>query len=170
MSKARANLNGQVEHLFYELRMLLGAVNMCALAEENGWGHATNYLKDSVYIHARNLYSFFTDRTNDDVSIEDFGLCFMYSELYSQRRDAINRRVMHINPGRPTRNDILEPIGSTQLNELIGVFAAELETMWAVWVSLTDDTVLKAKLSQALKDARDQANEDSARIYTVSSR
>ncbi len=133
MSRARASTDSHIKHLFYELRMLLGAASMCILAEENDWGNATNFFKDSVYIHARNLYSFFTDRTRDDVSIQDFGLNCVYSGLYDDKREALNRRVMHISPGRPTRNETVEPIGSSQLNELVEEFTTELEAMWEIY-------------------------------------
>lgn len=164
MSRARASTDSHIKHLFYELRMLLGAAKMCTLAEENGWGNATNFFKDSVYIHARNLYSFFTDRTRDDVSIQDFGLSCMYSELYDEKREGLNRRVMHISPGRPTRNETVEPVGSSQLNELVEEFTAELEAMWEIWTSLTDDPTIKRQLTDALKDADVQSDDDLNRI------
>jgi hypothetical protein len=144
--------------------MLLGAANMCLLAEENEWGNVTNYFKDSAYLHARNLYSFFTDRTRDDVSIEDFGHCCMHSELYVKKREALNRRVMHISPGRPTRNETVEPTGSSQLNEVVEDFTAELKAMWEIWISLTDEPDIKHQLTAALNDACFQADDDLNKI------
>jgi len=164
MSRARASTDSHIKHLFYELRMLLGAANLCSLTEENEWGNVTNYFKDSVYLHVRNLYSFFTDRTRDDVSIEDFGHCCIYSGLYNEKREALNRRVMHVSPGRPTRNETVEPIGSSQLNELVEEFTTEIEAMWEIWISLTDNPDVKHQLTTALKDARAQADNDVNKI------
>ena len=50
-----------LDDLFYELRMLLGAAAMCDAAEKHNCGNVVNYFKDSVYLHARILYAFFTN-------------------------------------------------------------------------------------------------------------
>jgi len=71
---------------------------------------------------------------------------------------------MHVSPGRPTRNETVEPIGSSQLNELVEEFTTEIEAMWEIWISLTDNPDVKHQLTTALKDARAQADNDVNKI------
>lgn len=158
---------GHLGHLFYELRMLLGAAYMCDLAEKNRWEHATNYFKDSAYIHIRNLYVFFTDVSSNDISIEDFGVLKFYSDFYQQWREALNRRVMHISQGRPRRNETLEPRGSIQLNEIVKDFVTEIVTMWQIWASLIENADLRRELNSLLTKAKLRAEDDYKKVYTA---
>src|SRR5437879_3434813 len=101
-----------LEDLGYELRMLLGAVEVCKVAEQHNHGNIVNFFKDSAYVHARILYEFFTnDEPKNDASIIQFGHLTMKARLYPiPLQDQINRRVMHMSHYR-TKNTTKEPLG-----------------------------------------------------------
>jgi hypothetical protein len=84
----------------------------------------------------------------------------MQSELYIKWGEAINRRVMHISPGRPRRNNAKEPINSTQLNQQLGNFTKDIVKLWKTWQTLEQDNAAKSSIRQSLQNAQNQANDD----------
>lgn len=157
-----------LEDVQYELRMLLGAAALCRQFADKG--NLTNYFKDSVYLHARILYEFFTQPPTHDASIQQFGSPLMTSALYpSPLRDRLNRRVMHMNKSR-SANAIHEPSGTTQLNEQIDDIVTDLKALFQGWIANCTDTQLKADLTELVKNAERQANDDEERTSAAAAR
>ena len=154
-----------LEDVQYELRMLLGAAALCRRVADKG--NVTNYFKDSVYLHARILYEFFTQPPTHDASIQQFGYPLMTSVLYpSPLRDRLNRRVMHMNKSRGA-NAIHEPLGTTQLNEQIGDIVTDIKALFQSWIASCTDTQQKADLTELVKNAERQAKDDEGQIPTT---
>jgi hypothetical protein len=147
-----------LEDIQYELRMLLGAAALCRRVADKG--NITNYFKDSVYLHARILYEFFTQPPTHDASIQQFDHPLMTSTLYPlPLRDRLNRRVMHMNKSRGA-NAIHEPPGTIQLNEQIGDIVTDIKALFQTWIASCADTQLKADLTELVKNAERQAKDD----------
>lgn len=168
---ARKNITPEdhIEHIFYELRMVLGAQNLSVIAEQNSWGNAGSYFKDSVYLHSRNLFTFFMARGKEgsDVQIDLFDINPFYSELFATKEEALNRRVMHIGPQRPVRNETIEPNEEDKLDKYIEKFVAELDAMCQLWIELTDDRTLKEELNKYYMKAHQEADNDRERDYSA---
>lgn len=146
-----------IPDLDYELRMLLGAAKQCELFEEYNIGNPINYIKDSVYIHARNLYNFFKANANNDAKVTQFTLHQFDLSLYDTWIDALHTHASHIKTSRHTPNNI---VGGQHLNEQIQNFAADIESLWEEWINNTSDQQLKTQLEEALNSARLKANDD----------
>lgn len=168
---ARKNIppEDHIEHIFYELRMVLGARNLSVIAEKNNWGNAGSYFKDSVYLHSRNLFTFFMARGKEgrNVQIDLFDINPFYSELFAAKEESLNRRVMHIGPQRPVRNETVEPREEDKLDKYIEQFVAELDTMSQLWIELTDDQMLKEELNKYYVKAHQEADNDRIRDYSA---
>ena len=87
-------------HLFYELRMLLGAAKMIKLFDENDMGNPSNYFRDSVYLHARNLYNFFDGEATYDSSIHTYVNYVFDVSLYIKFKSQLHAKVLHIGEPR----------------------------------------------------------------------
>jgi hypothetical protein len=142
--------------------MLLGAAEMCKIAEKRDSGNIVNYFKDSVYVHARILYEFFTNADyKNDASIVQFGgqptiVSTLYSESFRQR---LNRRVMHMSHARG-QNVTKEPVGTTQLNEQIQDIADDIRQLFQQWINACPDAKLKTDLIALVDEAEKQASDD----------
>lgn len=156
------NIPPALEDIFYELRMLLGAAEMCKLEGAIGSGNVINYFKDSAYLHARILYEFFTDANyQNDASIVQFGghptiAAKLYSEPF---RNRLNRRVMHMNHSR-SQNTTKEPEGATQLNEQVQDIADDIRQLFQKWINTCTDVKFKAGLIELVDEAESQAEND----------
>src|ERR1035437_5595583 len=138
-------LLGDVEDdLFYELRMLLGAAKMCQLSEEIELGNPVNYFKDSIYIHARNLYIFFINKSsnNDDLLIGQLEAKGVYSQLkpkyYGEWRNAWNKYVMHLRNNRSTDTKISNQ-HKDGLSEQSQNFAVDITRLFREWRDKTSN-------------------------------
>jgi len=158
------NIAPDLEDVSYELRMLLGAAEMCKAAEKRNSGNIVNYFKDSVYVHARILYEFFTDADyKNDASIVQFGHPTIASTLYTEAfRQRLNRRAMHMNHSRG-KNTTKEPDGTTQLNEQIQDIVADIRDLFQQWINTCTDAKLKADLAELVEEAEKQTAHDSDR-------
>jgi hypothetical protein len=148
-----------IKHLEYELRMLFGAAKLQQLISSKLPGNIENYLKDSVYVHVRNLYGFFVEAsTGNDDSISLFGEQPMTSTLYPRPwRAGINTNVMHI---RDRRADGHNVHNGKHINECIEDFVDDIERMWLEWITITQNQSLKKELEEALANARRQSRDD----------
>lgn len=145
------------EHLQYELRFLFGAQLLIKTTKNDG--NLQNYFKDSAYIHTRTLYEFFTAKSGgNDIHLEDLGQVKMQSSLYNKWLEALNRRAMHLSPGRVKRNNTKEPLDSGQLNDQIDNFCHDITSLWLQWVK--NDNNRASELIDILWNAKDQAHDD----------
>ncbi|MBI3984182.1 hypothetical protein HY346_02690 [Candidatus Microgenomates bacterium] len=147
-----------MRHLKYELRMLLGAAKLQKYFSENFPGNTENYPKDSVYLHARNLYNFFTkSKSRDDGSITQYGDKVISSPLYPKPwGPALNNRVMHIG----NRSNTINIQGVVHLNDMVQEFAQDITRMWQEWIDQTSDLELRQKLEDALAQSEKQSSHD----------
>ena len=167
----KINLSDYIDNLFYELRMLLGASKMCELADTNEWGNSTNYVKDAVYVHSRNLYIFFTNKTrnDDDLAIKDFELKSIYSQLYPKHygewKEAYHDHILHLRKTRTNKPSNLH--GTRHLNEQIRNFTNDIISLWETWESLTGNRSIKLLLEAKLLDAKKQSTDDYNKRYSA---
>ena len=159
------NITPSLEDLFYELRMLLGAAAVCQKAEGHELGNVINYFKDSVYVHARILYEFFTnDKPKNDAGIIQFGYSTISSSLYPNPLEKrLNRRVMHMNFSRG-QNAKKEPMSTIQLNEQIQDMADDILRLFHEWINICDDARLKNDLNELVIKAAREAETDAQRM------
>jgi|SRR3989304_6424289 len=146
------------EDLFYELRLLLGAAKLCQLADEVDLGNTINYFKDSAYVHARNLYNFFTKaEPGSDGSITQYAECVISSGLYPNPwKKYLNQYVMHIR----NRSGSVAVVNGKHINMMIQDFADDIKNLWQQWVNKTTDPKLKAELQDLLDKAQREVQED----------
>lgn len=150
-----------LEDLGYELRMLLGASEVCKLAEQHNQGNIVNFFKDSVYVHARILYEFFTNNEpKHDASITQFNHPTIKARLYPDPLyDRLNRRVMHMSHNR-SNNTTKEPPDSMQLNQQVQDIIDDISNLFQEWIKTCTDTKLKTDLIDLVKKAGERANDD----------
>lgn len=149
--------NVPISDLAYELRMLLGAAKICQLSDEYCLGNLVNYPKDSVYLHARNLYNFFAADTRNDAKITQFTPHQFDLTLYRTWIGALHNHASHIKTSRHTPTNI---VGGEHLNEQPQKFANDIEKLWIDWIDNTTAQPLKAQLQDALDAARLEAQGD----------
>lgn len=153
----RLSFYGVKEHLQYEVRILLGA-QLLVKATEND-GNLQNYFKDSVYVHTRALYQFFTSgMSGNDTCLEDIGQIKLQSPLYNKWREPLNRRVMHIMPTRLDRNNSQEPVSTDQLSDQTDNFCLDIEALWMQWMK--KDSAHSKELTDIWNNAKKEASDD----------
>ncbi len=143
--------------LFYELRMLLGAANMVKLFDEKDMGNPASLFRDSVYLHARNLYNFFEGCARHDASIHDFTSRVFNLGLYKKWRTALHNHVLHINEKRLKENNTIEGV---PIDAMVQEFAKDIEQLWGEWIEFEKDQEIKKLLLSELETALEQANDD----------
>jgi len=146
-----------LKDLFHELRMLLGAAKMAKLFNENGMGNPENYFKDSVYLHARNLYNFFRGDARHDASVYDYVVHVFDVDLYIKWKNPLHNHVLHI---KNTRTEANNEINGVHINTMIQAFANDIEKLWQNWIDVTIDPKTKKLLRDLLKEAQEQADGD----------
>ncbi|MBL8015338.1 MAG: hypothetical protein JNK26_04085 [Candidatus Doudnabacteria bacterium] len=157
-----------IEHLEYELRMLLGAdqmIKLCALKREIG--NPVNYFKDSAYMHTRNLYNFFSNKRND-ANVEDFIQYPFDVTVYNKWSDALHSHALHIKSDRVTPSNVVD---GQHLNEQVPNFVSDILRLWQDWIdatnSQTDKQVLVDALARAQKEAQDDYDSMNLRLTNV---
>jgi hypothetical protein len=158
-------LGDHIMDIEYEMHLLVGAnmaINLLETERQLQDGNLVNYFKNSAYVNIRNLYEFFTSEKagGNDVHIIDFGYTQIPSSLYATWSEALNRRVMHISPGRSKRNNSKEPLSSPQLNQQLDAFTKDINDLWDTWIKSEPNETVKDILRQALEDARKKATDD----------
>lgn len=143
--------------LAYELRMLLGAAQICQLFDEFNVGNPVNYFKDSAYLHARNLYNFFAADTRNDAKVSQFTQHHFDLTLYRTWKSALHNHASHIKTSRHTPTNV---INGAHLNEQPQKFADDIVKLWADWINHTTDPQLKAQLQDGLNAAHAEAQDD----------
>jgi hypothetical protein len=148
------------DELYHELRCILGAATVWQAFKVADAGFDVAVAQDSVFVHARCLFNFFTSATSgNDISIVEFGPKPYKSPIYEKREEPLNRHVLHISKGRAKPSNFKN---GTHLNEQVLVFANEILRLWKKFEadpSASDyaDNVSKAR-QQAIQDAANDAN------------
>ena len=145
------------EDLFYELRMLLGASKTTQLFDEKSMGNPTNFFKDSVYLHIRNLYNFFWGNANNDASVYDYIIHVFDVSLYIKWKKALHKHVLHI---KNTRAKADNEVHGEHLNTMTQNFTSDIVNPWKEWIEVTTDKSIKALLEQTLEIAQKEAQDD----------
>ncbi len=115
--------------------------------------HLQVYTMDSVLLHARSLYEFFTaapNRRPERFTWQDFGPR-QSSALYSQLKTALHGRAMHVDKDRTRYEEIK--------NEVIK-FAKDVLHLWAMFSEMPGVEPYK----EALEEARKCAIEDAKKV------
>jgi len=146
-----------IDDLEYELRMLLGAAKQCQLFDEHDIGNPINYAKDSIYLHARNLYNFFSANTANDARVTKFTSHQFNLTFYGIWIDALHNHASHIKESRRTPTNV---VNGDHLKDQVQKFASDIEGLWTDWINHTTDPQLKTRLKDALKSARQEAQDD----------
>jgi len=168
------NLDDYLEHLKYELRLLLGATKIVKTFEKEigpmEFKNIINYFKDSAYVHARNLFEFFMcdPKSTNDIKINEFaGHNFSivdyeeWVETYAEWKESLNRHVMHISPGR--KNPTNSKDGVFLYDQLLH-FVEDLENLWGAWVVATVDEDTKQQIKEILEISHKEAEDDLTHI------
>lgn len=143
-----------IEDLGYELRMLIGASE---IAEALDSGNQVNYVKDSVYLHARNLYNFFSSSARYDAKVSQFTNHIFDLSFYDLWKDPLHRHVLHIMDSRTSPNNV---INGEHINEQTKNFAEDIKKLWNDWIDNTTDPALKSELEHSLNQAIEEAGND----------
>jgi|GEM_PF-2085128 len=157
-----------IEDLKYELRLLLGAAKICELNEQNKGrdiGNTINYFKDSAYIHVRNLYNFFAANTGNDAKVTQFTTQIFDVSLYTNTwKDALHTHVLHIKTSRNKPNNVIKGV---HLNEMIPIFARDIEKLWQEWIDTTENIPFKIILICTLEKAKENAQNDCDNVEKI---
>jgi len=128
---------------------------MVLLFEEKNVGNQVNFFKDSVYLHARCLYSFFY-KSRGKLTV---GQGFEMNEYESKWMEPLNNFVMHID-ANGTRSGGGNVQDNTHLNQKTHWFASDIVRLWTEWIGSTTDQTFKVILETSLKTARKDAQND----------
>jgi hypothetical protein len=173
------------EDLYHEVRFLLvGAANWVAAdaanrqvagspAETSLPAHLIVMSMDSAFLHARNLYEFFTTprnvaqrRLGDRATWLTFNAAApQRSTLYNQWRPVLHERLVHLSITRPNPVSASgAPLGATALNGEVLNFAQDVLNLWRAFEADPSVLAFKSPLEGARKQAIDQARQASARL------
>lgn len=145
-----------LEDIKYELRLLLGADKLLSLFEKHQPDNTANYFKDSIYLHARNLYSFFY-KNGKQLLNNTSG--FDLKEYSNNWRYPLNDYVMHVNDDG-SRNNGANVVNGVHLNEKAHWFTNDITRIWCDWINNTQDHTLKIYLKKILDQAKQEAQGD----------
>lgn len=148
-----------IEDLEYELHLLLGAAKIITALESKRpsiIGNNINYFKDAGYMHARNLYNFFSNKRNDG-KVNAYTQHSFNLSLYQQWEDPLHRHVLHIKAERNAPNNV---INGVHINTKIPDFASDIEQLWQEWINVTNDATGQQELKNALAKAQKEAQDD----------
>lgn len=148
-------VNNIILDLEYELQLLLGASKIVRLLEEKkDIGNPINYVKDSAYVHARNLYSFF--HKNNGQSLLS-GHRFNMDDYTNNWMVPLNNYVMHLGANRIDNNNVVEGV---DLNKKVPWFAEDILRLWQEWIDNSNDPGIKSLLSDVLTKAQQASQRD----------
>lgn len=150
--------NIDIDDLQYELRLLLGAAKIASILEKTASGNVINYAKDSVYLHARNLYNFFSGNATNDARVKQFTDHSFDLTTYNLWIGALHDHVLHIKTKRS--HNVSNVINGVHLNEKTQDFADDIKKMWTEWRDATLDPVFRVRLTDALDVAQKEAEDD----------
>ncbi len=146
----------KLDDITYELRLLLGADRLLSLFEEHQPDNTVNYFKDSIYLHARSLYSFLY---NNGKQLLNNNSGFNMTEYNNDWREPLNNYVMHVDDDG-SRNGGANVVGGVHLNEKPHWFVSDIVRIWVEWIDNTQDAAMKVDLQKALDQAKHEAKED----------
>ena len=147
-----------IDDLKYELRLLLGAAKISKVLEKASTGNAVNYAKDSVYLHARNLYNFFASDTSNDARVTQFTNHSFDLSLYNLWIGALHDHALHIKTKRSY--NVSNVVNGIHLNDTTQDFADDIKRIWTEWRDITTDAAIKAQLTEALNTAEQESEDD----------
>ena len=116
--------------LYHELRCFLGSVTVWKAFSFTESGYDVVVAQDSVFLHARILFEFFTakkDKESNTLRVTEFGPSKYTSNVYSNWKTPLNRHVLHLNVKRLTPINIRE---KGHLNEQIPIFTEAVLRLW----------------------------------------
>ncbi len=144
------------DSLYHELRCLLGAATVWQILKNHHAGFDVAVAMDSAFVHARNLFNFFTeDQGGVDVSVTEFGPTDPYpSPVYDEWREPLHRHLLHIAKGRINPTNLH---GTAHLKDQVLAFATAILDLWS---QLQSDPAA-APYASLLADARARAIQDS---------
>lgn len=146
-----------IEDLEYELRMLLGSARLWRLFREREIGNPNNYFMDSAFVHARNLYNFFTRKNKKyDGNIKAYGEELFSSKQYNDWEEALNVYVLHI---KSSRRESSNKVGDLFLSDQVSNFADEIVTLWKDWIKKTNNSLEQIVASSLANAERDAEND-----------
>ena len=167
-------------HVCFELQSLLIA-GTCWLAEERGTkptaraDYLTGLAQDSAFVHARNLFEFFTDKNENEQWLADRGLPFggattrkrldlprQHSSLWKEYRDAVMRKVFHMSSWRPHAPG--EPDGRGAADDLQHRAFDFAQEALRCWDAMLDESEEPSR--SVLAEGRRKAIEQSTRATT----
>lgn len=149
------------EDLFYELRMLFSASMAVQLFEKLDLGNPTNLLKDSAYVHTRNLYNFFSGEKRYDASIKKYIDHAFDLTLYDKWSKALHTHVLHIKTDRLNKLNVVD---GTHINTMIPVFAINIEILWLEWHSQEKNIEIKEIIISVFNRAKEESSNDYMRL------
>ncbi len=148
-----------IDDIAYELRQLLGANKVTTELENRNAGNLINYGKDSVYLHVRALYNFFSNRSSFEAKVSDFTSHTFDTSLYNGKwKKPLHNHALHMGDSRTHQVSNFD--GTEYLNEQVHKFSNDIEGLWIEWISVTTDAVLKQELQDVLDKARLESDED----------
>ena len=153
------DINDFIKELEYELRMLIGSAQIVELLKKHKTGNIINYYKDSVYLHARNLYNFFSANKVYDARVTDYGGhgIFFDMSVYRKWFKALHTHVLHINTGRTPPVNVIK---GEHLNDQTKLFSDNIVGLWESWIGGVSDSATRKLLQDNLDKAKEEANND----------
>lgn len=144
----------------YELRQLLGAGQVLKHMDENAYGNICSLMRDCIYLHARNLYNFFHGCAEHDASVYEFTKHDFDVSLYIKWKPALHNHVLHARDSRRNPNNAGR---GQQLSDVALDFVDDIEKLWSDWILVAEKeekTDLHDLLTNGLKEAKEQADDD----------
>jgi len=141
----------------YELRQLLGSAEIVKLFDKKDMGNLCSLMRDSIYLHARNLYNFFHGIARNDASVYEFTNHVFNVSLYIKWKTPLHNHVLHIKDSRVNPNNVIDGI---HINAVALDFASDIEKLWRNWIEITTDGELKKLLEDGLEKAKTDVDKD----------
>ena len=147
--------------LYHELRCLLGSATVWQIFKNNSAGYDVVVAEDSVFIHARILFEFFTSKSKNKniLRITEFGPRKYSSKLYAQWKAPLNRHVLHLNEKRLTPINLRT---DGHLSEQVDAFARDVLRLWQQFendpVAAAFQSNLRKARERAITDAKNDAS------------
>ncbi len=135
LNSYEAKKNYLEDHLFNELRWMLGAATEWSIQEQLNQGivgyDVIVYAMDSTFLHARTLFEFFLNKTGKHYyGCDQFLQTGLKSEKYEKWKEPLHRHLMHAQIR--SKLERLESLSGEMkdLNKMPVDFAHEVLTVW----------------------------------------